>query len=93
MWTYVIISLRRLIGTFGLIVLETAVLHRGCYFDMEDDWRTNCETTHKDRCTRCYGTNCNTNEQGSGHIATASKVLIIVMLSVGVLWWPGGNNE
>lgn len=68
---------------FVLSIPDSDVLHRGCYFDMEDDWRTNCETKYESRCTRCYGDNCNTNLQGSGIVITASKVLIGCLL-VGV---------
>lgn len=66
-----------------MIFSELNVVHRGCYYDMEEDWRANCDTTHQNRCTRCFGQNCNTNEQGSGSIVTMSRQVLIASL---LLW-------
>lgn len=60
-------------------------MHRGCYFDMEEDWRVNCETNHEKRCTRCYGLNCNTNVQGGGGIKTVSSTLMGIVVGVAVV--------
>lgn len=61
---------------------EAGALFRGCYNEMKDDWRTFCETSFADRCTRCYGDNCNTNYQGIGHVIIPPKALIECLLTV-----------
>lgn len=70
-------------------VSESNTVHRGCYFDMEDDWRMNCATTHQNRCSRCFGTDCNTNEQGQASILAPPFFLLWLLLVTAL----GGTNK
>lgn len=69
---------------------ELGTVFRGCYFDMEVEWADNCTTTYKDRCTRCYGLNCNTNYQGGGDSLNPIK-LVMMLPMMSLLWWSNGN--
>ena len=59
-------------------------MHRGCHFDMEERWINNCETTYKNRCTRCYGQNCNTNLQGASDRVGVSIILPFLFVVGGI---------
>lgn len=54
------------------------MVSRGCY----DGFYYGCDEENKDRCTRCYEDNCNTNEQGAGFAVKASAIITGALVGV-----------